>query len=292
VIFSSRRPTSAISCLVLFVSLLVSCDRTQDGEVEIDLPEVVLAEIPPAMSPGTLRGLGPHIFEATLDQAGDRLGSYPAQDVGVRLAWSELDTYSYREINKGSIVREEIRIGPDLYRRGTDSAPYQRFDGVPGDSIILYSTVQLFDSALGPFDEQVAFDPQPDSTIEGRPVKVWRVTLIPASAPDTARPVGPDAADSLLGRGTKPISLSGLVSVDIETGNRLLVELEGRFLPRSAGGDTEVVNEVHVVYRERRILLNVPEDVFAPSAELVYKPKKRVSPLHLPKNNPRIRGQR
>jgi len=266
------------------VLLVSACDRgddSGDGEVAADdAPR----ELPPAMSPGTLRGLGPHIFEATIDQAGDRQGAFGARDAGVRLAWSDLDAYSFREVDGGRLVREERRVGADVYRRGSEEAPFQYFVGRPGDSIILQRTIELWMSALAPFAHQVAFDPQPDSTIEGRPVKVWRLTLAPASSPVTDLPMSPDAAARLLGRTTTPVSLDGLISVDVETGNRLLAELEGRFVPRADMGGAEVTDEVHITYRERRILLDVPEQVRAPDPSDVRK--RRTVPAGFPAVSP------
>ncbi|GEM_PF-1994400 len=285
-----RSPTTAsllsISCCLALV-FSAACDRDEKDADTGDGDAVIAAELPPGMSPGTLRGLGPHVFEATFDQAGDRQGAFGSRDNAVRLAWSDLDSYSFREIGGGRVVREELRVGADVYRRGSDESPYVQQAGVPGDSLILQRTVQMWESALAPFGSQVAFDPQPDSTIEGRPVKVWRLTLVPAASPGTDLPADPQAAATILGRTTTPLSLSGLVSVDVATGNRLLAELEGRFLPRADIAGAEVTDEVHITYRERRILLDVPEDVFPPSPDQVRKRQSAPARFHPPKPVPK-----
>jgi hypothetical protein len=249
--------------------------------------------LPPPMSPGTLRALGPHVFEATLDQAGDRQGAFGSRDAGVRLSWAELDTYSFREVDSGRLVREEIRIDRDLYRRASETGPYQLLDGVPGDSLILHRTITLWESALGPFSQQASFEEQKESTIEGRPVKVWRVTMAPAPTAAADLPVAPEVAARMLGRTTTVLSLTGSVYVDIETNNRLLAELEGRFVPRADGTGSTVTDEVHVTYRERRILLDVPEDVVPPSKELVHTKKLAPPPFHVApiRTTPRSRGR-
>ena len=279
---SARSPLVSVPGLLLLLTLAGSgCDRASKETLEAGEAAARRTELPPPMSPGTLRGLGPHLFEATLDRAADRAGAHRAKDTGVRLAWSELDLYSYREVDAGHLIQEEIRIDRDLYRRASEAGPYHRLDGVPGDSLILQRTLALWDSATAPFSRRIAYDPQPDSAIEGRPVSVWRITLAPAAAPVLDPRVSPELAAAMADRAAKVLSLTGSVYVDVETGNRLLAELEGRFVTRSQDEDHDLTDEVHVTYRERRVLLDVPEDIVPPSADLVRERKIAPPPFHV-----------
>jgi hypothetical protein len=274
---------------LLLAALLAGCERTEQAGKDSVTASGEAFDLPPPMSPGTLRGLGPHIFEASLDLAADSSGTYRSKDTAVRLSWGELDHYSFREVDAGRLVREEVRIDRDLYRRASETGPFHRLDGVPGDSLILQTTITFWTSALGPFSRRVAFDPRPDSSIEGRPVRVWRITLAPPAAPELDPRVSPAAAAALLMRATNVLSLSGSVYVDIETGNRLLAEIEGRFVVRGNPGAHDPTDEVHVTYRERRVLLDAPEAVVAPSPDLIRTRKIAPPPFHLgPRSTPSV----
>ena len=74
---------------------------------------------------------------------------------------------------------------------------------------------------------------------------------------------------------TTPLSIVGAVYVDIETGNRLLAELEGRFVPRAEVGGGDLADEVLVTYRESRSLTGIPVEVKAPSPADVVDPSAR-----------------
>ena len=76
----------------------------------------------------------------------------------------------------------------------------------------------------------------------------------------------------MMGIVTTPVSLEGAVYVDVETGNRLLAELEGRFVPRKAVGGGDLADEVLISYRESRSLTGIPAEVKAPPARDVFDP--------------------
>lgn len=221
------------------------------------------------MSPGTLRGLGSHLWEATLEQEGDEGGRYPTQEVTARLVWAELDVYSYEEFDAGRLRLQERRIDRDKFRRTSADAPWIKSLGTSGDSRVLGRTTALWSRALQPFDALAAWERMPDDVFESRPVRVYRIQLGAPPAPDGDLPMTPDQAQARLARGTTPVALEGLVYVDQETGNRLLAELDGRFVPFASATGHDVDDEVAVVYRESRSITPLPPDVLPPPAATV-----------------------
>ncbi len=231
--------------------------------------EEVRFELPPRTSPGTLAALGPHLWEASFDRRGDRQGIQRSSEVVSRLVWAELDHYQFLQIANGRLIADERRVGRELYRRSNDESPYRLHHGVPGDSIILLRSLQLWEEAIAPFGDQLAFERGPDAVLEGRPVRSYTLRLAPAPAPVSALPVGPEVAASKAGRVSKPVALNGSVAIDEETGNRLLVELEGRYVPRAIVGGNDPTDEVLVTYRESRSLTGVPLAIEVPKGSQV-----------------------
>jgi hypothetical protein len=252
--------------LVILLGLSAGCPGGGDGTgtVHDDRPGAVF-ESPPPTSPGTLRGLGPHVWEATFDRRGDRGNIAPSREATLRLVWAELDYYEFVEFGQDSELRfEEIRLDRSLYRRTSSAGSYSVLPGIPGDSIILLRSLREWDRVISPYGDQVAYERMQDSTVEGRPVRVYRLSLAPLVAPEGIGPIGLDAAANRAGMAVTPISLSGLVYTDIETGNRLLAEIEGRYVPRRVRGKTGPTDEVLVVYRESRSPTQLPPTVTAP----------------------------
>ncbi len=249
-------------------------ERAPSGEM---VSESVRYEMPPANSAGTLRSLGPHLWEATYDRRGDEQGIQLSRDSVARLIWADLDTYQFLQIDRGEVVHDEIRIGRDIYRRYSADDPYLSSKGVSGDSMILHRTLTMWDQAVAPFGEQVAYQRVEDGTVEGRAVRVYRLRLVPVASVDGVGTLSPERAATMMGIVTTPVSLEGAVYVDIETGNRLLAELEGRFVPRRVVGGGDLAQEVLVSYRESRSLTGIPAEVVAPSADSVVDPQKAQS---------------
>lgn len=236
------------------------------------VPTVTRYEVPPANSAGTLRSLGPHLWEATYDRRGDEQGIQPSRDSVAQLVWADLDTYQYLQIDRGEVVHDEIRIGRDVYRRHAADEPYASGKGIPGDSMILHRTLGVWDQAIAPFGEQLAYERVEDGTVEGRAVRVYRLRLVPVAALDGSIPLSPDRAATMMGIVTTPVSLEGAIYVDMETGNRLLAEIEGRFVPRKAVGGGDLADEVLVSYRESRSLTGIPAEVSPPPARDIFDP--------------------
>jgi len=265
--------------LVSILALLVSgcgggCGDEQVATPKVSDSETVRYEVPPRMSAGTLRGLGPHVWEATYDRRGDEAGMQPSRDSVAQLVWADLDTYRYLQIDSGEVVHDEVRIDRDIYRRHSDQEPYLSKVGVPGDSMILHRTTSMWQQAIAPFADQLAYQRDEDGTVEGRAVRVYRLRMVPVPAVAGAEAVAPDRAATMMGIVTAPLSLEGAVYVDIETGNRLLAELEGRFVPRASVGGGGLADEVLVTYRESRSLTGVPVAVKAPAAGDVFDPRE------------------
>jgi hypothetical protein len=186
--------------------------------------------------------------------------------------WADLDTYQFLQIDSGEVVHDEIRIGRSIYRRYADDEPYLLKSGVPGDSMILHRTLNMWQQAVAPFAEQLAYERGEDGTVEGRAVRVYRLRLVPVPTVSGAEPVSPDRAATMMGIVTTPLSLEGTIYVDIETGNRILAELEGRFVPRASVGGGDLSEEVLVTYRESRSLTGVSAEVKAPPPADVVDP--------------------
>lgn len=225
--------------------------------------------LPPDMSPGTLRGLGSHLWEATLEQKGDAGGRYPSREVAARLVWAELDVYEYEEVANGELNLQERRIDGDKWRRTSLEAPWVKRRGTSGDSLVLGRTTRLWDQAMQPFQALATWERLSDEVIEARPVRVYRVRLGAPPAPDAALPLTPDEAQARAARRTTPVVLEGRVYVDQETGNRLLAELDGRFVPFVTSSGHDLTEEVSVLYRESRSITPLPPDIEAPPPERV-----------------------
>ena len=234
-------------------------------------------ELPPPNSPGTLQGLGPHLWEASFDRRGDKQGIQASRDSVARLVWAELDTYQYLQIDDGALVHDEIRLDRDVYRRTRDDSLYGLFRGTPGDSLILQRSLIAWEQAIAPFAGQLGYERQEDGAVEGRAVRVYRLGLTPRPTLADGSQASPDTAANLMGIVTSPIALDGRVYIDIETGNRLVAELEGRYVPRGVVGGKDPTDEVLVSYRESRSLTGVPVEILPPrAAEYVDRRTVRV----------------
>ncbi|MBJ92949.1 MAG: hypothetical protein CMP23_00590 [Rickettsiales bacterium] len=230
-------------------------------------------EQPPPNSAGTLRSLGPHLWEATYDRRGDEQGIQPSRDSVAQLMWADLDTYQFLQIDKGEVVHDEIRLDREIFRRYDSDEPYSLTKGIPGDSMILHRTLGMWDQAISPFAEQLAYERVEDGTVEGRKVRVYRLRLVPVSAaPGSSPGTSPERAATLMGIVTTPVRLDGAIYIDVETGNRLLAELEGRFFPRRAVGGGDLTEEVLVSYRESRSLTGIPVEIRRPAPSAVIVP--------------------
>ncbi len=249
--------------------------------------------MPPAMSPGTLRGLGSHLWEATLDQKGDAGGRFRSREVTARLVWAELDVYEYEEFADGGVNLQERRIDREKWRRTSAEAPWVKTLGTSGDSLVLARTTRLWIEAIGPFADLATWERMPDEVIEARPVRVYRVRLGAPPAPDAALPMTPDQAQARMSRTTTPVVLDGRVYVDQETGNRLLAELDGRFVPFVTSSGHDLTEEVSILFRESRSITPLPPDIIEPAPERVVdrtrpgRPTYRLPPGAMPREGGR-----
>lgn len=273
---SVRARRLSLPMLLMAVSLtscLDSCRTKTPNAVDTTMDEVELERGPPGMSPGTLRALGPHVWDASLDVRGDRAGLWATREVVSKLVWADIDRSMFEEISSGRL-RREIHVGDEVYRLGAEDGLYRKMSQLGGNTIIHRRTVQLWDQALIGFARQLAWGKLGADRIDGRPVTVWKLEIAPPPALDTAEIVSPDVAASRLGLATTPLSLSGTVYVDDATGNRLLAEIEGRFVASAQVGGRDPTDEVHVTYRERRSLSVVPPTVVAPTPERIFVPRR------------------
>jgi hypothetical protein len=250
-------------------------------------------DLPQVMSPGTLRGLGAHLWEATLDQKGDARGRFGSRFMTARLVWAELDVYDYEELVNGEVGLQERRIDRHKWRRTSAEAPWVKSLGTSGDSLILGRTTQPWSLAMQPFEELATWERLPDELVEARPVRVYRVRLGAPPALEGDVPLTPDQTQARMSRSTTPLSLEGRVYVDIETGNRLLAELDGRFVPFLSSTGHDLTDEVSIVYRERRSITPLPPDVVEPPPErVVDRTQPRQPQRRLPPGTPPVQGTR
>lgn len=219
--------------------------------------------MPPDMSPGTLAALGPHLWEVTWQLKGDQDGFWNTSNTTGRLVWAAVDEYRYERRRSGDLSKEEIRVANDVWRRGSEESRYTLTRALTGDSIILNETLRPWRQALAPLVDQIAYSRGEDTLIEGRTARVYRVQLAPQAAP---RPgMAPEDASFL--KPAVAVAVQGVVYVDEITGNRLLAEIEARWIHRSKAQDHELLDQVYLTFRERRSLTPLPPDITEPAAE-------------------------
>ena len=264
--------------LVALCSALLGCfDGCKEGPTPVaDAPVGAAGDTvdgPPPMSVGTVRGLGPHVWEARLDLRGDSKGIWPSREVVSKLVWSELDVWEFEEIT-GVDKRVERQIDQTHYRRQSDGKRWLKTTQPAGNPLILQRTLQLWTQAVSGFGPQVAWRELGQDVVGDRTVRVLRIELAPVPALDTVDPVDPETAARKMGLATTPVELTGTVYVDLQTGNRLLAEIEGRFVPRAVAG-WDPSDEVHVTYQEKRTLTSLPPTVRPPPPEQVVERARR-----------------
>jgi len=258
--------------LVLF--LLAACGGRGCGDAELEPPVADVGpslrfEQPPADSPGTLLELGPHLWEATFKKKGDAAGIHPGKVAVSRLVWAELDYYEFQEFGEEDLRFEERRVGASLYRRTSRDARFGQFPGVPGDTLILQRSLNAWRAVISPYGDHVAYLRGEDTTIDGRPVRVFSLGLAPQVAPNSDGALSLEAAANLAGIAVTPVELTGLLYVDVETGNRLLAEVKGSYVPRRTVGNTDPSNAIHFTYRESRSPSQLAATILAPPEEQV-----------------------
>ncbi len=266
-----------VACVLAAVLCGGCFDGCGDDTPTVETPEeggVDLVAGPPAMSVGTLRGLGSHVWEASFELRGDRAGVWPSREISSKLIWSELDFWDFEEKTTGT-VRRERQVDRDLFRQSANATRWTRSPAPPGNSLILRRSLSLWDQAMTGFGPQLAWRDAGEEVLEGRPVRVLRIELAPLPAPDGPLPMDPTIAGNRMGLSTTPLQVSGTVYVDVQTGNRLLAEVEGSFIARAIAGGRDPTDEVHVTYREKRTLTTLPPTISSPPAELIIVPQRR-----------------
>lgn len=276
------RPWPLVASLVF----LVACGGRGCGDVELTPPALdagptLRYEKPPADSPGTLLSLGPHLWEATFKKAGDASGIHASKVAISRLVWAELDYYEFQEFGEEDLRFEERRVGPSVYRRTAGDTRFGQFTGMPGDTLILQRSLSAWRAVISPYGDHVAYLRGEDTTIDGRSVRVYSLGLAPQVAPSSDGPLSLEAAANLAGLAVTPVELSGLIYVDVATGNRLLAEVQGSFVPRRTLGNVDPSDAVQFTYRESRSSSQLAATILAPSGDQVRAP--RASGRRLPR---------
>ncbi len=264
--------------LLASLLLLAACGGRGCGDAELVPPVGELAptlryEKPPADSPGTLLELGPHLWEATYKKQGDAAGIHAGKVTVSRLVWAELDYYDFQEFGEEALRFEERRVGPSLYRRTSGDTRFGQFPGLPGATLILQRSLGAWRAVISPYGDHVAYLRGEDTTIDGRSVRVYSLGLAPQVAPSSESSLSLEAAANLAGLAVTPVDLSGLLYIDVETGNRLLAEIQGSFVPRRTVGNTDPSDAVQFTYRESRSVSQLAATILPPAAAQV-RPSK------------------
>lgn len=245
---------------------------TPDGPVQAS--DAAATEGLPPMSVGTLRGLGAHVWEASLEIRGDAGGRFASRELVSKLIWSELDYWDFEEISAGT-ARGERQLDRDHYRKQTNGGRWIKTQAPAGNALILQRSLQLWDQAVGGFGPQLAWRELGEDVLDGRPVRVLRAEIAPLPAPESPVPMPPAEAARRMGVATVPLELQGTVYIDLESGNRLLAELDGRFVSRRLE-EWEPADEVHVSFREKRTLTSLPPTIAPPPEEQIVQQQRRL----------------
>jgi hypothetical protein len=237
-------PILAASALALLS--LAACrggEGARDGESQgesVDLP---------AMSPGTIQAIGPHVFTSSLETSGPDDGEDgPAKD-RLELVFEDISHYRMSRWSDGALDLEEYRED-DLFVFRRSKGPFRWGQAVAGSSYLL-DTIHPFERGLNHFSAELVIEEI--ETREEDPETFRRFRLgLRASPEDTEQePRSRGAGHSAL-----PLTLTGEVTTD-EFGNRRQAQLEGTFLDRGLSGFDE--DPTTIIYFESRVA--APEGV-------------------------------
>lgn len=206
-----------------------------DAEASVDLP---------AMSPGTIQAVGPHVFTSTLETSMADAGEHEPANDRLELVYQDIDHYHMSRWSDGTLDLEEYR-DEDLFVFRKARSGFRWGQAVAGSSYLL-DTIHPFERTLGNFSSELwieEIDTRPEDP-EG--FRRFSLRLLTRIAEDPAR----EAKSLAAGHSSLPLTLSGEVVTD-EFGNRREAQIDGTFRERRQGAFVEVVTAV--TYFESRV---------------------------------------
>lgn len=242
---SRGAPTLFTSALVLLA--LGACrGGSTEGEGEGEAASVEL----PAMSPGTIQAIGPHVFTSSLETSGPNdTDGEPAND-RLELVFEDISHYRMSRWSDGALDLEEYRED-DLFVFRRSKSAFRWGQAVAGSSYLL-DTIHPFERALNHFSTELVLEEIEARQEDPETFRRFRLGLRPRTGED------PDLEQRSLNAGSSalPLTLTGEVTTD-EFGNRRQAQLEGTFRDRGLSGFDE--EPTTIVYFEHRVA--APEGV-------------------------------
>lgn len=193
-----------------------------------------LAEASTEVSFEAVDGLGPHhLLGRVRTTAHPATGTPFTTDEVLEIRWQDWDNFEYRRSTNGELTTALVTSGGVTWQREGDERWEERPDAEPY-RVELRHAWSLWDTALEPFRDQMAFTDKGEERMEGREVRRYGLSLgssaapTPADAPPAeptgkaprrkrARPVAP----------VQPRALEGDVWVDAATAVRLMADVRG-----------------------------------------------------------------
>lgn len=275
--------------LPLLTCLLVGCGYrgcgASDGPPEAPSETTTDVTEPPANSPGTLQLLGPQRWQSSFIRRGDRSGAFTTKDRHQEYLFGAQDSWSLVVRDDIEVIEEVRRVGAAMFRRHSTEAPWTRTAAGPPDPASLDRTLSAWDSALGPFEAQIAWQKAGTETLEERVTTLWLMSLAPAPAEGEGG-AGPGLDAVRHGRTTLAVALEGKLWIDDLTGNRLKGSFVGRFLPLTAAGSTDAADEVVVEYEEQRTSLGAAPAIVIPEGDRILDRSATRPPIEGPLKRP------
>ncbi len=229
------------ACALAALLALGAC-RGKGGPGGDDADEVS-AELP-AMSPGTIQAIGPHVYTSTLETSRSDAGDGEPANDRLELVYQDIDHYRMSRWSDGVLDLEEYR-DDDLFVFRKARGGFRWGQAVAGSSYLL-DTIHPCERTLGNFSSELwieEIDTRPEDP-EG--FRRFTLRLRPEAADDPDREQRALAA----GHSSLPLTLSGEVVTD-EFGNRREAQIDGTFRDRRQGVFEEMVTAV--TYFESRV---------------------------------------
>jgi hypothetical protein len=241
----SRRAPILLTSVLVLLALGACRGGPQDDEGEGEAPSVTL----PAMSPGTIQAIGPHVFTSSLEAHGPNDVDEGEGDDRLELVFEDISRYRMSRWSGGVLDLEEYRED-DLFVFRRSKGPFRWGQAVAGSSYLL-DTIHPFERALNHFATELVIEEIEAKKEDPETFRRFKLTLRP-------RLEDPEWEQRSLRGGSSalPLTLTGEVTTD-EFGNRRQAQLEGTFRDRGLSGFDEEPSSI--VYFESRVA--APEGV-------------------------------
>lgn len=212
----------------------------EDNTASVDLP---------AMSPGTIQAIGPHVFTSSLESSSPDDGEEGPANDRLELVFEDISHYRMSRWSGGALDLEEYRED-DMFVFRRTKGPFRWGQAVAGSSYLL-DTIHPFERALNHFAGELVIEEIEARKEDPETFRRFRLGL-------RARPEDPEWEQRSLreGHSALPLSLTGEVTTD-EYGNRRQAQLEGTY--RDRGLNEFDAEPTTLIYFESRVA--APEGV-------------------------------